>query len=331
VLQSACGWVRDFHVDGLRLDAIGAIYDSSPTHIVAELAARVREVRADAIVIAESGLNDPRVIRPREQGGFGCDAQWADDFHHALHVLLTGERDGYYADFGKVADLAKAYRRPFVFDGGYSRFRCRCFGAPADDRPPGQFVVFDQNHDQVGNRAFGDRLPTPARALAALCTLLSPFVPLLFMGEEYGEDAPFQFFTDHIDAEIAEATREGRRRELAAFRSFGEEVPDPQDRTTFERSRLTWRADPRLAALYRELLAARRTLRGEAEVSFDERARWLRVRRAGGEILCNFAPEPVRLPIDEGRQLVITTHDENRFDAAAGEIVLAPLAGALLS
>jgi maltooligosyltrehalose trehalohydrolase len=331
VLQSACGWVRDFHVDGLRLDAIHAIYDSSPTHIVAELAARVHEVRAEAIVIAESGLNDPRVIRPRAQGGFGCDAQWADDFHHALRVLLTGERGGYYADFGSVADLAKACRRPFVFDGGYSRFRRRCFGAPADDRPPGQFVVFDQNHDQVGNRAFGDRLPAPARPLAALCTLLSPFVPLLFMGEEYGEDAPFQFFTDHIDAEIAEATREGRRREFAAFRSFGEGVPDPQDRATFERSRLTRRGDPRIATLYRELLAARRTLRGEAEVSFDERARWLRVRRAGGEILCNFAPESVRLPVDEGRQLVITTHAENRFDAAAGEIVLAPLAGALLS
>jgi maltooligosyltrehalose trehalohydrolase len=331
VCQSAVGWVRDFGIDGLRLDAIHAIFDSSAEHIVAEVARRVHAVRQGALVIAESGLNDPRVIRPSTQGGFGCDAQWADDFHHALRVLLTGERDGYYADFGKVADLAKAYRRPFVFDGGYSPVRRRCFGAPADDRAPGQFVVFDQNHDQIGNRAFGDRLPQPVRPLAALCTLLSPFVPLLFMGEEYGEDAPFQFFTDHIDADIAEATREGRRSEFATFESFGAEVPDPQERATFERSRLTRRGDPRLAKLYRELLVARRTLRGEAEVSFDERARWLRVRRTGGEILCNFAPEPLRLPIDEGRQLVITTHEENRLDADAGEIVLAPLAGALLS
>jgi maltooligosyltrehalose trehalohydrolase len=332
VLQSACGWVRDFHIDGLRLDAVHAIHDDSPTHIVAELVARVHATKPAAIVIAESGLNDPRVIRGAPVGGWGADAQWADDFHHALHVLLTGERDGYYADFGAVADLAKAFRRPFVYDGQYSPVRRRRFGAPADDRPPAQFVVFDQNHDQVGNRAFGDRMPHAVRPLAAFCTLLSPFTPMLFMGEEYGEDAPFQFFTDHIDEAIARATRDGRRREFAAFGSFAAELPDPQDPQTFERSRLTRRVHEPTAACYRELLRARRSLSGEAEVRFDEQRRWLRVRRSGGELLCNFAAECVQLPIEEGRHVVFATHTDARLDAEApGTIRLPPLAGALVA
>ena len=177
VCQSAVGWVRDFGVDGLRLDAIHAIFDSSVEHIVAEVARRVHEAREGALVIAESGLNDPRVMRPRERGGYACDAEWADDFHHALRVLLTGYREGYYAEFGRVAQLAKAFHRPHVHDGGYSTFRRRRFGARADDVPPERFVVFAQNHDQVGNRAYGDRLPAQARPLAAFCVLLAPFVP----------------------------------------------------------------------------------------------------------------------------------------------------------
>ena len=199
VLQSAEGWARDFHVDGLRLDAIHAIYDTSAQPLLALIADRVHAARAGSLVIAESGLNDPKVIRPREQGGYGHDAAWADDFHHALRVLVTGDTDGWYAEFGSVADLAKAFTRPFVHDGQYSSFRHKRFGAPAHDRPPEQFVVFDQNHDQVGNRALGDRLPNDQLALAAFCTLLSPFTPMIFMGEEYGEPAPFQFFSDHID------------------------------------------------------------------------------------------------------------------------------------
>ena len=332
VLQSACGWVRDFHIDGLRLDAVHAIHDDSPTHIVAELVARVHATNPRAIVIAESGLNDPRVIRGAHDGGWGADAQWADEFHHALHVLLTGERDGYYADFGALADLAKAFRRPFVYDGQYSPVRRRCFGVPADDRPPAQFVVFDQNHDQVGNRAFGDRMPQALRPLAAFCTLLSPFTPMLFMGEEYGEDAPFQFFTDHIDEAIARATRDGRRREFAAFGSFAAELPDPQDPQTFERSRLTRRVHEPTAACYRALLRARRSLSGEAEVDFDEHHRWLRVRRSGGELLCNFAVDCVQLPIEEGRHVVFATHTDARIDAEApGMIRLPALAGALVA
>ena len=217
VLQSAEGWIRDFHLDGLRLDAIHAILDGGAVHLVQALSARVHALEPRALVIAESGMNDPKVVRSHERGGWGCDAVWADDFHHALRVLLTGDRDGYYAEFGELAHLAKAYRRPHVHDGGYSSFRRRRFGARADDVAPERFVVFDQNHDQVGNRALGDRLPAEARPLAALCTLLSPFTPMLFMGEEHGEAAPFQFFSDHIDEEIAVATREGRRREFAAF------------------------------------------------------------------------------------------------------------------
>jgi maltooligosyltrehalose trehalohydrolase len=326
VLQSAEGWVRDFHLDGLRLDAIHAIYDLSARHVLAELGERVRAARPGAVVIAESGLGDPRVIRPVAIGGHGLDANWADDFHHALRVLLTGERDGYYADFGAVAQLAKAYRRPFVYDGTWSEVRRRIFGAHAFDRPPEQFVVFDQNHDQVGNRAFGDRLPAEVRPLAAFCTLLSPFTPLLFMGEEYGEPAPFQFFSDHIDPDIARATREGRRREFAAFAAFGEEVPDPQDPETFRRSKLTRREEPGLRELYARLLRARRELRGETETSHDEDARWLVVRRGNHLLACNFAREPREVPAP-AREVVLATHD---VAVTERTVRLPPLAGALL-
>ena len=331
VLQSAEGWVRDFHVDGLRLDAIHAIYDTSAAPIMAALAERVHAARPGAIVIAESGLNDPKVIRPRELGGFGHDAQWADDFHHALRVLLTGDRSGYYAEFGAVADLAKAFRRPFVHDGQYSTFRKRRFGAPADDRPPPQFVVFDSNHDQVGNRAFGDRLPPEARPLAAFCTLLSPFTPMLFMGEEYGEPAPFQFFSDHIDEEIAVATREGRRREFAAFADFaGEEVPDPQDPQTFERSKLTRRRDEDLARLFAILLRVRRDLPDDEIVTeHDEDARWLAVDRGPYRLACNFAGEAQSVAGGAARtEVVLATAGDPEL--REGSVVLAPMSGALI-
>jgi maltooligosyltrehalose trehalohydrolase len=329
VLQSAVGWIRDFGVDGLRLDAIHAIFDSSAEHIVEAIARRVHDANPRALVIAESGLNDPRVMRPRERGGYGCDSAWADDFHHALRTLVTDERDGYYAEFGRVAQIAKAYRRPYVHDGCYSSFRKRRFGAPADDLPPERFVVFAQDHDQVGNRAYGDRLPGPARPLAAFCTLLSPFTPMLFMGEEYGEQAPFQFFSDHIDKKIAEATRTGRRQEFAAFASFGEEIPDPQDPETFERSKLSRIRDERLVALYRRLIETRRAL-GHAEASdvrFDEQQRWLTVRRGEFELVCNFAPGVSRIPC-EGTTIELCTHQTRPPDG--GRIELPPLSGALL-
>ena len=294
VCQSAEQWARDFHFDGLRLDAIHAIVDSSPEHLVAEIARRVHGVRPGALVIAESGLNDPRVMRVPEIGGHGCDAAWADDFHHALRVLLTGETEGWYGEFDSMELLAKAFRRPHVHDGTYSEFRQRRFGAGADDVPPERFVVFSANHDQVGNRALGDRLPVDTRPLAAFCTLLSPFTPMLFQGEEYGERAPFQFFSDHIDPEIADATREGRRREFASFAEFsGAEVPDPQAPETFENSKLTREGEPEgLRELHAELLRIRRELLPAGDVDaidYDERAGWLAVRRGECTLLANFA------------------------------------------
>jgi maltooligosyltrehalose trehalohydrolase len=328
VTGSAVYWTRDVGIDGLRLDAIHAIFDSRPEHIVAEVARRVHEAKPTAFVIAESGMNDPKVMRSPEVGGWGCDAAWADDFHHALRVLLTGDREGYYAEFGQVAQLAKAFHRPHVHDGSWSSFRKRRFGAPADDVPPERFVVFSQNHDQVGNRAYGDRLPEHVRPLAAFCTLLAPFTPMLFMGEEYGERRPFQFFSDHIDEEIATATRDGRRREFAAFAQFGEEIPDPQAVETFEHSKLSWEADPAVTALYTELLAARRELpHGDADaIEFDEDAKWLVVTRGDHQLACNFSDVPAHVPVAR-TQIRIASHDARVDD---GAVVLEPLSGALL-
>jgi len=341
VLQSAEGWIRDFGFDGLRLDAIHAIFDSSAEHIVEAVARRVHALGRRHFVIAESGLNDPKVMRSHRLGGYGCDAAWADDFHHALRTLITDEHDGYYSEFGRVAQLAKAFHRPHVHDGGYSEFRRRRFGAPADDIAPEGFVVFCQDHDQVGNRAFGDRLPPPARPLAAFCVLLSPFTPMLFMGEEYGEDAPFQFFCDHIDKRIAEATRRGRRAEFASFASFGREVPDPQDPATFMASKLSRRADPALAELYRQLLRARRELpRGaQGEITFDEDERWLSVWRGPYEFVCNFgeSERTMRRGVagqraghtnQRGPILRLGTHPA--VTLRRGRLTLPPLSGALL-
>jgi maltooligosyltrehalose trehalohydrolase len=328
-LQSATGWIADFHLDGLRVDAIHAIHDESADHVLRELADRVHAANRRALVIAESGLNDPKVMRPARQGGYGHDAAWADDFHHALRALLTGERDGWYEEFGQVAQLAKAFHRPHVHDGGYSTFRRRRFGARADDRPPEQFVVFCQNHDQVGNRALGDRLPPKVRPLAAFCTLLAPFTPMLFMGEEHGERAPFQFFSDHIDKRMADATREGRRQEFAAFAEFaGAEVPDPQDPATFERSKLTGRGSPKLRALYAALLRARRTLPpGVDTIEFSEDDGWLRVRRGAYELACNFAAGARTVPV-VGRELRLATH---KAELAGGGVRLPARAGALIA
>jgi maltooligosyltrehalose trehalohydrolase len=312
LIQAAEAWVTDLHVDGFRLDAIHAVYDSSARHVLAELADRVRAARPSALVISESGLNDPKVMRPQALGGLGHDAAWADDFHHALRTLLTGDRDGYYADFGDVGQLAKAFWRPHVHDGGFSPFRDRRFGAPADDVPPEGFVVFASNHDQVGNRALGDRLPREVRSLAALCTLFSPFTPLIFMGDEYGEPAPFQFFTDHIDEEIAEATRTGRREEFAAFAGFaGEDVPDPQAVETFERSTLTRTVDPDIAELHRRAIALRRELppgdADEIEVEDGENGPWLRVARGPYVLVANFADRPLSVPVAPGTLALATS------------------------
>jgi maltooligosyltrehalose trehalohydrolase len=261
-LQNAEQWIRDYRIDGLRLDAVHAIYDDSPRHVLAELAERVKRIDPAALVISEMENDD---WRPIEE--WGHDAQWVDRSHHGLHVALTGETEGYYAAFGDLEALADDLR------GG-------------SDHDPRRQVICAQNHDQVGNRAAGDRLPEDALRVAAAVTLFSPCTPLLFMGEEWLEVAPFQFFTDHVDPAIANATREGRRREFADFAEFsGEEVPDPQAPGTFLRSKLSpSEPDP----LYRELLAARRELPRELEVEADEEAKVLRLRRGDATLVADF-------------------------------------------
>jgi maltooligosyltrehalose trehalohydrolase len=302
VLQSAEQWIRDFGIDGLRLDAIHAIDDPSPNPLVEELASRVHALRPDALVIGEIGLDDRR-----EHGAPACDAIWDDHFHHALHALLTGERDGYYEPFGRVQQLADALNQA----------------------PPDRFVAYGQNHDQVGNRALGDRLEPRRLALAALCTLCAPFVPLLFMGEEYGEQAPFQFFSDHIDPKVAEATRVGRREEFAEFVQFAEDVPDPQDPQTFERSKLTHKPDPEIQNLYRELLLVRSELpRGNPNrIEFDERARWLRFGRGPFEVVCNFGTGRLQAASEGSRIRIATDQTTTLRD---GHLDIPALSGALI-
>lgn len=246
VVSNALYWVAEYHVDGLRLDAVHGIYDFGALHILEELAAAVHAEAANlgrrVHVIAESDLNDPRLIAPPDQGGFGLDAQWNDDFHHALHTIVTGECTGYYQDFGTLQQLAAAMRDGFVYSGQRSRSRRRRHGRSSSGRRPAQFVVFAQNHDQIGNRAIGDRLstslPFACLKVVAAAVLLAPGVPLLFMGEEYGETAPFQYFIEHGDAALVEAVRIGRKAEFAYFGWKEEDIPDPQDPSTFIRSRL---------------------------------------------------------------------------------------------
>jgi maltooligosyltrehalose trehalohydrolase len=268
-IQNAELWVRDYGVDGLRIDAAHAVFDDRDPHVLAELATRVHRLKSTAFVIAEMETGDRRPIER-----WGHDAQWGDELHHAIHVLLTGEHEGYYAPYGTVADLARAFGRDCA----------------------SRFIVSAQNHDQVGNRAFGDRLHGDKLRLAAFCVLLSPGTPMLFMGEEYDEASPFQFFTDHIDPTVAAATRTGRRREFADFSAFaGAEIPDPQAEATFLASKLhPERGDDGTRAYYRELLALRATLRGSpVETSLDEARHFFRVRRGAVELLMNFSDDEV--------------------------------------
>jgi maltooligosyltrehalose trehalohydrolase len=270
VIDNALYWITEYHIDALRLDAIHGIYDFGAEHVLAGMTRAVHD-RASAsgrtvCLIAESDLNDPRVVRSRDEHGLGFDAQWSDDLHHAVHAALTGENSGYYVDFGGVAAVAEALAVPFVRAGKYSRHRRRTHGKAATGISRDHFVVCIQNHDQIGNRAAGDRLATllsPARLrLAAALLLLSPYVPLMFMGEEYAETRPFNYFVSHGDAALVEAVRKGRRAEFATF-GWGDSIPDPASEATFAASRLdrAVATEPRHAAvlaLYRDLLSLRR-------------------------------------------------------------------------
>ena len=316
-VDNALMWLRDYHVDGLRLDAIHAILDTSATHLLEELAVRTEALAASLgrplFLVAESDLNDPRVVRRREVGGYGMDAQWSDDFHHAVHAALTGERDGYYADFGSLGQVATALRQAFVYAGQHSAYRERRHGRVDPALPGHRFLGYAQNHDQVGNRAQGQRsaaLMSPGRLrLAAALVLTSPFVPMLFQGEEWAAGTPFQYFTDHADPALGRAVSQGRKAEFVAFGWPAADVPDPQDPGSFERSRLDWaelgrKEHAAVLDWHRRLIALRRAVPAltdgrldAVDVSLDEEAGWLVVRRGPVTVAGNIGPRHVELAV----------------------------------
>ncbi|MDQ1438398.1 MAG: maltooligosyltrehalose trehalohydrolase [Acidimicrobiaceae bacterium] len=331
-IDNALMWLRDYHIDGLRLDAVHAIVDTSATHLLEQLAGEVEVLSAHVgrplTLIAESDLNDPRVVARREAGGYGMDAQWSDDFHHALHAALTGEKSGYYEDFGGLAHVATAMRQAFVYAGDYSPHRKRVHGRKPVGIAGHRFLGYLQNHDQVGNRAVGERsshlMSTGRLKVGAALVLLSPFVPMLFQGEEWGASSPFQYFTDHEDAELGRLVSEGRRREFASFGWQPEDVPDPQAFETFERSRLDWDEVGRephasLLAWHRALIDLRRSVPSLTDGRFDSVAvncddgvGRLVVVRPPVTVACNLGPTELRLPAD-GR-LVLASEEGVRLD-----------------
>ena len=339
VVDNATMWMRDYHVDGLRLDAVHAIFDQSAVHILEELSTAAREVADETgrprQLIAESDLNDPRLVNPIEEGGYALDAVWADDVHHAFHVALTGEEGGYYADFADADALARALTDPFVYAGHYSAFRDRLHGRPAGDLPGDRFVVALQNHDQVGNRARGERLShlvSPGRIrIGAALLLTSPYVPLLFAGAEWGASSPFMYFTAHESPELAEAVRRGRREEFGAF-EWDTDVPDPQDPATMEASRLDWDERVRephagILAWYHDLVALRRRNpalrdadRSAATVRHDPDAGWLLLDRGPVSVAVNLGAEAVEVEV-EGEVRLAWPAD---LDARDGRTLLPP-------
>ena len=356
IIDNALGWFRDFHVDGLRLDAVHALVDDSPKHLLQELSERTDALSAflgrPLTLIAESDLNDPKLITPREggSGGYGLQAQWSDDFHHAVHVALTGETSGYYADFAGLGSLAKVMTRGFFHDGSYSSFRERDHGhvIDTDQMPSWRLVVANQNHDQIGNRAVGDRLSAQLDAdqlaIAAVLTLAGPFTPMLFMGEEWGASTPWQFFTAHQEPELGTATAEGRITEFAKMGWDPAIVPDPQDAETFHRSKLDWDEPAegdhaRLLQLYRSLAALRRDCPDLTDprmtrlsTEFDDDSQWFVLHRSdadgrGTSIIVNFADFPVALPYG-GSVLLATT---NTVAASSAEILLGARSAAILA
>lgn len=338
ILDNAAMWLRDYHVDGLRLDAVHALKDERARPLLEELAELADVISTESgrpvTLIAESDLNDPRLLYPRDMNGQGLRAQWSDDFHHAVHVNVSGETAGYYADFNSVGALAKVLQQGFFHTGSYSSFRGRHHGRDINPEVvhPSALVVCSQNHDQIGNRASGDRLSQTLGygqlAVAAVATLTSPFTPMLFMGEEYGASTPWQFFTSHPEPELAEATATGRIKEFERMGWDPDLVPHPQDPATFLRSKLDWSEasegdHARLLDLYRRLILLRRTTPelsqagfADTAVDFDEESKWLVLHRGGVDVALNFSPHPARVPI-QGTVLLLATDDDQRFDARA--------------
>ncbi|MFE7567583.1 malto-oligosyltrehalose trehalohydrolase [Streptomyces sp. NPDC057539] len=347
LLGSALAWLRDFRLDGLRLDAVHALADRRALTFLEELSTAVDALSAELgrplFLIAESDLGDPRTTTPRAAGGLGLHAQWNDDFHHALHTALTGESQGYYADFARepLAALAKTLTRVFFHDGTHSSFRGRTHGRPVDRTrtPAHRFLGYAQTHDQIGNRALGDRLSATLSpgllACAAALVLTGPHTPMLFMGEEWGATTPWQFFTDHPDPVLAEAVRTGRRREFAAHGWTAEDIPDPQDPATRERScldRSEAGKEPhaRLLAWYRELIALRHTQPDLSDqdlaavrVAYDEEARWLAYRRGDLRVAVNLSAEPALIPLGNAGR-VLASWEPTEPPGADGVLRLPP-------
>lgn len=338
--DNAIQWLRDYHFDGLRVDAVHAIFDSSAVHFLEQLTGEVRQLEAQLgrrlEVTAESDLNDPRIVSAPEAGGYGVAAQWNDDYHHALHAVLTGERNGYYADFGSLADIAKSLKHAFVYDGCYSRFRRRNHGRRAVNVPGSRFIGFFQNHDQTGNRARGDRsaalLSVDRLKIAAAMVLCAPFIPLLFQGEEFGATTPFLYFTHHQDAGLARKVSEGRRREFAGFGWEAEDIPDPQDPATFSKSKLrlcnSGKSGQALLDWHRRLIALRRAepdlsdgRMDRVEVEFSDSQRWLWFRRGSISVVCNLDAEARNIGLRSPAALVLCSSGEG---SAAGACVSLP-------
>jgi maltooligosyltrehalose trehalohydrolase len=339
VVDHAVHWLADYHVDGLRLDAVHAIYDASATHIGEEISATVaelaREVGRPLVVTVESDANDPRLVRPIDQGGYGLDATWADDLHHALHAALTGERDGYYADFPGLDAVAASIAQPFMHPGAFRRYRNRSHGRSPAGLPADRFVVCLQNHDQVGNRAHGERIGQLVGAdrqmVGAALVLTAPYVPLLFAGEEWNAESPFPYFTGHTDPGLAEAVRRGRASEFAAFGWDPAEMPDPQDPATFASARLDWteldrREHARVLAWYRALIELRRRHalgagdQADLRIEHDARGGWITVESPRLRVAANLGAAPVELPAMA--TLLLASSDGVRQDAVT--LVLPP-------
>lgn len=348
--DNAAAWLRDYHIDGLRIDAVHAMFDRSATHFLEQLADEVSALGLQLdrrfVLIAESDLNDPRLIRPRELGGYALDAQWSDDFHHALHASLTGERQGYYRDFGAMADLAQALRHAFVYDGRYSHYRGRRHGRAPTGLSGHRFICSSQNHDQVGNRARGERLAhliSPGRLkIAAAVLLTSRFIPMLFQGEEWAASTRFQYFTGYPEPDLARAVSDGRKREFAAFGWDPTMIPDPQALETFINSKLDWSEPTRaphqqVLEWYRELIALRRrylTLTSgrmdEVEVTFDEAAQWFVMLRKPIALAFNLSSGRQTIALPEGAANHLLMASEPGVVKHSGTIELPPDAVALL-
>ena len=355
--DNALMWFRDYHFDGLRLDAIHAFVDRSAKHFLEQLSEEVEELSNQLgrklLLIAESDLNDPQVVSPRNSsttgepsgsGGRGMDAQWSDDFHHSIFAFLSGERRSYYRDFGSITQIAKSLKSVFVFDGTYSEYRGRAHGGVIENLSGHRFLGYIQNHDQIGNRAFGDRIVEVVginkAKLAAALIMTSPFVPMIFQGEEFASSSPFLYFADHEDPEFSRAVSEGRRREHAADGAW-DSVPDPESQESFEVSKLKWSEldqahHKEMLDWYRSLIHLRTSTASlrdgnllDCKVSFDESTEWLTMERGQIQAIFNFGTSPLSQPVRKGSQILLTSDPEAHYEHKT--VFIPPLAVAILS